>query len=53
MVVSVHLADVGRAAAATVLLRPPRPADVSGLIYVETTTRAALGEPLLPTQLGP
>jgi hypothetical protein len=53
MVVSVHLADVGRAAPATVLLRPPRPADVPGLAYLETTTGAALGEPLLPpTQLG-
>jgi hypothetical protein len=53
MVVSVHLAEVGRRAAATVLLRPPKPADVPGLTYLETTTSAALGEPLLPpTQLG-
>ena len=48
MVVSVHIAEVDPRAAAEVLLRPPRPARVPGLTYVETTTTAALGEPLLP-----
>jgi hypothetical protein len=48
MVVSVHLADLGPRAAGAVLLRPPRAADVPGLTYLETTTTAALGEPLLP-----
>ncbi|HEX4669579.1 MAG TPA: hypothetical protein VH275_06350 [Solirubrobacterales bacterium] len=53
MVVSIHLADLGPRAAAEVLLRPPKPARVAGLVYAETTTTAALGEPLLPpTQLG-
>ncbi len=48
MIVSVHIADVGPRAAAAVLLRPPKPGDVPGLTYAETTTTAALGEPLLP-----
>jgi len=43
-----HIADVGPREAAEVLLRPPRPARVPGLTYAETTTTAALGEPLLP-----
>lgn len=53
MIASIHLADLGPRAAATVLLRPPKPAEVPGLLYLETATTAALGEPLLPpTQLG-
>jgi hypothetical protein len=53
MIVSVHIADASPAAAAAVLLKPPRPAEVPGLTYAETTTTAALGEPLLPPrQLG-
>lgn len=53
MIVSVHLADLGPRAAAAVLLRPPKPAAVPGLSYVETTATAPLGAPLLPpTQLG-
>ena len=48
MIVSLHIADVGPRAAAEVLLRAPRPQRVPGLTYVETTTTAALGEPLLP-----
>ncbi len=48
MIVSVHIADLGPREAAEVLLRPPRPGRVPGLIYAETTTTAALGEPLLP-----
>jgi hypothetical protein len=53
VIVSVHIADVSPRAAAEVLLRPPRPSRVPGLTYAETTTTAALGEPLLPPrQLG-
>jgi hypothetical protein len=48
VIVSVHIADVSPRAAAEVLLRPPRPGRVPGLTYAETTTTAALGEPLLP-----
>jgi hypothetical protein len=48
VIASVHIADVGPGAAAAVLLRPPKPADVPGLTYAETTTTAGLGEPLLP-----
>jgi len=48
VIVSLHIADVGPREAAAVLLRPPKPADVPGLTYAETTTTAALGEPLLP-----
>jgi hypothetical protein len=54
MIVSVHIAEVGRREAAEVLLRPPRPGPVPGLTYAETTTVAPLGEPLLPPRrLGP
>lgn len=48
MIVSLHIADVGPREAAEVLLRPPQPGRVAGLTYAETTTVAALGEPLLP-----
>jgi hypothetical protein len=48
VVVSVHIADVRPREAAEVLLRPPKPGRVPGLTYAETTTTAALGEPLLP-----
>jgi hypothetical protein len=48
VIVSIHIADVGPREGAAVLLRPPRPGRVPGLTYVETTTTAALGEPLLP-----
>jgi hypothetical protein len=53
MIVSVHIAVLGPRQAAEVLLRQPKPARVPGLTYVETTTTAPLGEPLLPPkQLG-
>jgi hypothetical protein len=53
VIVSIHIADVNPRAATEVLLRPPPPSRVPGLIYAETTTTAALGEPLLPPrQLG-
>jgi hypothetical protein len=53
VIVSVHIADVRPREAAEVLLRPPKPACVPGLTYVETTTTAPLGAPLLPPrQLG-
>jgi len=48
VIVSVHIAEVGAREAAEVLLRPPKPERVPGLTYVETTTTAPLGEPLLP-----
>jgi hypothetical protein len=48
MIVSVHIADASPRAAAAVLLKAPKPADVAGLSYAETTTTAALGQPLLP-----
>jgi hypothetical protein len=48
VIVSIHIADVGPWHATEVLLRPPRPGRVPGLTYAETTTTAALGEPLLP-----
>lgn len=48
MIVSIHIAEVGPREAAEVLLRPPRADRVPGLTYAETTTTAALGEPLLP-----
>jgi hypothetical protein len=48
VVVSIHIADVGPREAAEVLLRPPQPGRVPGLTYAQTTTTAALGEPLLP-----
>jgi hypothetical protein len=48
VIVSIHIADVGLREAAEVLLRPPKPGRVPGLTYAETTTTAALGEPLLP-----
>lgn len=53
MVVSFYIAELDRAAAARVLLRPLRPDAVSGLSYAVTTTTAPLGAPLLPPrQLG-
>jgi hypothetical protein len=48
VIVSVHIADLGPREAAAVLLRPPKPGRVAGLTYAETTTTAALGDPLLP-----
>jgi hypothetical protein len=48
VIVSIQIADVGARQAAEVLLRPPRPDRVPGLTYIETTTTAPLGEPLLP-----
>jgi heme-degrading monooxygenase HmoA len=54
VIVSVHIAELGPRAAAEMLLRPPQPGRVPGLTYAETTTIAALGEPLLPPRrLGP
>jgi hypothetical protein len=53
VIASFHIAEVGPRAAAEVLLRPPTPGRVPGLVYAETTTTASLGEPLLPPrQLG-
>jgi hypothetical protein len=53
VIVSVHIVDTDPRAAMGILLRPPRPGEVPGLTYAETTTTAALGEPLLPPkQLG-
>jgi len=53
VIVSIHIAELGRRDAAAVLLRPPRPERVPGLTYAATTTTAPLGAPLLPpTQLG-
>jgi hypothetical protein len=53
VVVSLHIAELGRRDAATVLLRPPRRGDVAGLTYAVTATTAPLGAPLLPPrQLG-
>ncbi len=43
-----HIAEAGPREAAALLLRPPRQDRVPGLLYAETTTTAALGEPLLP-----
>lgn len=48
MLVSLHIAELAPRDAAAVLLKPPRPGRVPGLTYAETTTVAALGEPLLP-----
>jgi len=48
VIVSIHIAEVGPREGAEVLLRPPKPGRVPGLTYAETTTTAALGEPLLP-----
>jgi hypothetical protein len=53
MIVSVHIADVGVARARLVLRTRPRPADIHGLRYAETTIAAPLGGSLLPRpQLG-
>lgn len=53
MIVSVHLADVGRYAALGVLRRRPDPAEVPGLRYAEIAIAAPLGGGLLPRpQLG-
>jgi hypothetical protein len=48
MIVSVHLADVGKPAALGVLRRKLDPDIVSGLRYAETTIAAPLGGSLLP-----
>lgn len=48
MIVSVHLAEVGRRRALGVLRRPPQPAAVRGLTYAETVTTAPLSKSLLP-----
>jgi heme-degrading monooxygenase HmoA len=49
MVLSVHLADLGWRAVPGVLRRKPRPSEVPGLRYAETTGAATLGGSLLPT----
>ncbi len=49
MIVSVHLADVGLRAAPGVLRHRPRPSEVSGLLYAETTITAPLSKGLLPS----
>lgn len=48
MILSIHLAEVGRRDALATLRRPPRPADVSGLIYAETAFTAPIDGRLLP-----
>jgi hypothetical protein len=48
MVLSVHIADVGRRAASGLLRRRPVAAKVPGLRYAEMTTAAPLGGGLLP-----
>ncbi len=53
MVLSVHIADVGLRASPSVLRRKPRPAEVPGLLYAETTVAAPLRGSRLPSpQLG-
>jgi hypothetical protein len=49
MIVSVHLADVGLRVAPSVLRNRPHPADVSGLLYAQTTITAPLSKGLLPS----
>lgn len=49
MVVSVHLADVGWRAAPRIFRHSPRPSDVPGLRYAETTGAAPLSGNLLPS----
>ncbi|HEY2334848.1 MAG TPA: hypothetical protein VGH58_07580 [Solirubrobacterales bacterium] len=49
MVLSVHLADVGGRAAPGVLRHTPRPSEVPGLRYAETTGAGRLGGSLLPS----
>lgn len=48
MIVSVHLADVGRLQLPRLLLRRPRKADLPGLSYAEPVLTAPLGGGLLP-----
>ena len=48
MVTSVHLADIGPAAALRLLRRPPAVGEVPGLTYAETLALAPLGPALLP-----
>jgi hypothetical protein len=48
VIVSVHLADVGRRAALRVLRRRPDPSQEPGLRYAETVIAAPLGGGLLP-----
>jgi hypothetical protein len=45
---SMHLADVGRAAAPRLLRRRPEPADAPGLRYAQLMTGAPLGPGLIP-----
>src|SRR3954468_20420940 len=53
MILSVHLADVGKRAAVALLRRRPDPTQVPGLRWAELTLAAALGGGLLPRpQLG-
>jgi hypothetical protein len=48
MVLSVHICDFDLRTAASVLRRPPRPAEVPGLTYAETAIAAPLRGSLLP-----
>jgi hypothetical protein len=53
VVLSVHLADVGKRAALGLLRRRPQPGDVPGMRYAELAVAAPLGGGLLPApQLG-
>jgi heme-degrading monooxygenase HmoA len=49
MVLSVQICDLDLRTAAGTLRRPPRPTEVPGLTYAETTITAPLGSNLLPS----
>lgn len=49
MILSIHLADVGLAAAPGILRCKPDPSEVKGLLYAETTITAPLSRKVLPT----
>jgi hypothetical protein len=48
MILSIHIADLPARSAASMLLRPPRPARVAGLRWGATVLTAPLGPRLLP-----
>lgn len=52
MIVSVHIVDIGLGRMPTALRRRPRPGDVAGLRYAETTITAAQGGSRLPLYPG-
>jgi hypothetical protein len=49
MILSVHLADIGKRAALSLMRRSVEPAQVSGMIYAATTIGVVLGGRLIPT----